>query len=202
MEAGLQRQSNHCGKEAGKPRVRRLKIATNCGVKSTKYEALNIVQGIELERSLVTISGWCYAKTSASEAPLYHQKNVVAYPQDVDHALKTLGMDPRTLSKTVLVQFVGEGRQALHQEKDLRVSVLNLRRAFKWLSENCWPFMETTKDHQLWESGFLDPSIEDLLRAYEVSVGSASGGVPAELIQAATNIPASRISVHAAGHNN
>ena len=29
-----------------------------------------------------------YARTSASEAPLYHQKNVVAYPQSQDAALR------------------------------------------------------------------------------------------------------------------
>ena len=34
-----------------------------------------------------------YARTSASEAPLYHQKNVVAYPQSPDAALRALGID-------------------------------------------------------------------------------------------------------------
>ena len=31
-----------------------------------------------------------YARTSKSEAPLYHQKNVVAYPQSADGALRSL----------------------------------------------------------------------------------------------------------------
>ena len=43
-----------------------------------------------------------YAKTKPSEAPLYHQKNVVAYPQNPDAALRALGMSPVLLKKLLL----------------------------------------------------------------------------------------------------
>ena len=36
-----------------------------------------------------------YAGTYAKEAPRYHQRNVVAYPQDIDGALTAIGMGPQ-----------------------------------------------------------------------------------------------------------
>eukprot|EP00973_Karenia_brevis_P022744 3129594-Karenia_brevis.AAC.1 len=39
-----------------------------------------------------------YAGTSAQEAPLYHQRNVVAYPQNPDAALRVMGMSPANLA--------------------------------------------------------------------------------------------------------
>ena len=109
-----------------------------------------------------------YAATTAAEAPLYHQKNVVAYPQSPDAAIRAVGMSPTALAKTVVVQFVGENREALRHEKDLRVSAVQLRRAFTWLSVNSWPFMEATKHHAMWETGSLDPALETLLQEYDI----------------------------------
>ena len=62
-----------------------------------------------------------YARTKASEAPLHHQKNVVAYPQDPDAALTGIGMGPLSLAKMVHVQFVGDNRQALVRDPDASV---------------------------------------------------------------------------------
>ena len=42
-----------------------------------------------------------YARTTDSEAPRYHQKNVVAFPQNPDAALRAIGMSPENLAKTV-----------------------------------------------------------------------------------------------------
>ena len=75
-----------------------------------------------------------YAPTTEAEAPLYHQRNVVAYPQDPDAAVTTLGMLPEDLARMITVQFVGSDRQRLHYESDLCVSVTKVRAAFKWLS--------------------------------------------------------------------
>jgi hypothetical protein len=140
-----------------------------------------------------------YAATTASDAPLYHQKNVVAYPQDPDAAMRAVGMSPVALAKTVLVQFVGENREALRYEKDLRVSVVKLRNAFRWLSLNSWPFMEATKYHELWETGALDPALETLLGEYSQSIGTDQGGVPAEILQAASRIAPEHAFVNVAG---
>ena len=63
----------------------------------------------------------------------------------------------------MLVQFVGEDRLALRSHPDLSVSVMKLRRAFRWLSVNSWPFMEATKHHELWDTDLLDDAFEDLV---------------------------------------
>ena len=86
-----------------------------------------------------------YAGTAANEAPLYHQRNVVAYPQNPDAALRVLGMSPTNLARTLQVQFVGSDRSVVRSHPDLQVSVENLRAAFRWLSLNSWPFMEKTR---------------------------------------------------------
>ena len=129
-----------------------------------------------------------YAATSKSEAPLYHQKNVVAYPQNPDAALRALGLSPGNLAKTLLVQFVGEDRERLRAQPELSVSVEKLRRAFLWLSVNSWPFMEQTKYHEQWQSGALAEPLEELLKSYAESVGSCTGGTPEELVLAASKI--------------
>ena len=41
-----------------------------------------------------------YAGTKDSETPLYHQKNVVAYPQNPDAAICYLFMSPENLATT------------------------------------------------------------------------------------------------------
>ena len=106
-----------------------------------------------------------YAATSKSEAPLYHQKNVVAYPQNPDAALCAMGLTPESLARTLLVQFVGEDRERLRTEPELSVSVEKLRKAFVWLSVNSWPFMEKTRDHEQWQHGALAEPLEELLRS-------------------------------------
>ena len=108
-------------------------------------------------------------------------------------------MTPAALARMVHVQSVGENRQGLHQQRDLWVSVEKLRTAFRWLSQNSWPFMEHTKHHESWEHGLLDESFEHILRLYIGSVGSVSGGAPAELIQDASQIDPRHRNVNAAG---
>ena len=129
-----------------------------------------------------------YAATSKSEAPFYHQKNVVAYPQNPDAALRAMGLSPGDLAKTLLVQFVGEDRERLRTVPELSVSVEKLRRAFLWLSVNSWPFMEQTRHHEQWHTGVLAGPLEQLLQSYADSVGSCTGGTPGELVLAASKI--------------
>ena len=53
--------------------------------------------------------------------------------------------------------------------------------------------------HELWDTELLDAPLEELLQQYAGSVGSTSGGVPAELIQGAARIDEARAKVLAAG---
>ena len=141
-----------------------------------------------------------YAGASANEAPLYHQKNVVAYPQDPDTVLTCLGQSPVALASTVHVQFVGEGREGLRYHRDLQVSVERLRSAFRWLSVNSWHFMYATWYHEYWDSEALDPQLEDLLGLYEKSLGGKTcSSAPAEIIQGAARLDPRHSGVNAAG---
>ena len=116
-----------------------------------------------------------YARQAKNEMPSYHQKNVVAYPQNFDAALQATAMSPWNLAQTITVQYVGDNREALRHERDLQISVARLRSAFIWLSVNSWPFMEATRDHEAWESGSLHCDLETLLSAYTESIGGIEG---------------------------
>ena len=59
--------------------------------------------------------------------------------------------------------------------------------------------MEATRHHVLWESGQLDSSLEKLLEQYRRSLGVVTQGVPAELVQGASQIPSGQASVLASG---
>ena len=54
-----------------------------------------------------------YAATSSTEAPQYHQRNVVAYPQSPDAALVAIGMSPTALAQTLIVQFAGQNEDEM-----------------------------------------------------------------------------------------
>ena len=57
------------------------------------------------------------------------------------------------------------------------------------------PPVQATKDEAVLDRDHLGPRLEDLLRAYAASVGSAGSGVPAELLQSATQIPQSHAPI-------
>ena len=84
----------------------------------------------------VYFSGRDNSRMRADEIPRYHQKNVVAYPQNPDTVLRAVSLRPDDLCKALVVQFVGDGRGRLRSEPSLSVSVGRLRKAFAWLSTN------------------------------------------------------------------
>ena len=140
-----------------------------------------------------------FAGTTADEAPRYHQKNVVAYPQSPDAALTAIGISPMALANTLIVQFVGSHADGIRRHPDLQVSVARLRAAFRWLCSNNWNHMEATRHHVACaDSSLLHKSIEELLDAYATSVGGASG-VPRELVDSATPVSASKAAVQSKG---
>ena len=76
------------------------------------------------------------ARVRRDEQPLYHEKNVVAYPQDLDVVATFCGAPPADLARTLVVQFVGHDRSRLRCEPALCVDVARLRSAFEWLAHN------------------------------------------------------------------
>ena len=73
----------------------------------------------------------------AAEAPQYHERNVVAYPQNPDAVRAIVGLAPADLCGVLAVQFVGGDRGQLRREPSLMVSIPRLRDAFRWLLHNC-----------------------------------------------------------------
>ena len=125
------------------------------------------------------------AKKRPDEHPLYHEKNVVAYPQTPEAVAPRLGLRPSDMPKVLVVQFMGNDRSRLRHEPSLSVDV----------ATNNWPWMIATKrDIDLPGDG-LGPRLEEMLRAYADSVGDRAPAVPAELLQAATRIDGSRAGI-------
>ena len=75
------------------PDLKELSALTFCECKVINLARMHVsVKRVFLDRR-------SYARTSASEAPLYHERNVVAYPQNPDAALTALGMKPQTFPR-------------------------------------------------------------------------------------------------------
>ncbi|CAK0873829.1 unnamed protein product [Prorocentrum cordatum] len=164
----------------------------------TECKVINLAR-VYVSAKRVLLDRASFARPSADEAPRYHQKNVVAYPQSPDAALTAIGLSPMALAHTLIVQFVGSRADGIWHHPDLQVSVARLRAAFRWLCSNSWNHMEATRHHAACaDSGLLHESIEELLDAYATSVGGSSG-VPRELVDSATSISGSRASVQSKG---
>ena len=65
--------------------------------------------------------------------------------------------------------------------------------------QNCWPWMQATKHENTEQACGLGPQLEGLLAAYAKSTGSETGGVPAELVQGATEITAEQAPLQQSG---
>ena len=119
-----------------------------------------------------------YATGSKDETPKYHERNVVAFPENHELYRLVLGQTPKVLAQFLTVQFVGHNRNQLRHEPALQVSVVRLRAAFAWLAYNCWPWMVATKDQKITGAGDLGEQLEKLLAEYEASTGSTKGASP------------------------
>ena len=163
---------------------------------------------IALARVYVSIKrvhpeGAPYIRDSNNFQPLYHEKNVIAYPQTQEYVKQVVGVTPELLAQTLFVQFYGNDRNAVRREPALQVSVQRLRAAMKWLAVNSWPWMLATKSLGLRVAADgsieLGSQVEAFLIAYTKSVGSEEAGVPASLIQCAMPIQARHVDGYAPG---
>ena len=152
---------------------------------------------VSLKRVFLDRAG--YAGTRRDATTRYHERNVIAYPQNPDKLAVLVGLMPKDLCNALTVQFVGNDRTRLRHEPALAVCVERLRAAFAWLATNCWPWMQATKYSDVRTKEDLGEHLESLLAAYAQSVGETGQGVPSELIQGATRIPEGVASVQQAG---
>mgnify|MGYP002809608782 CR=1 FL=1 len=163
---------------------------------------------IALARVYVSIKrvhpeGAPYIRDVSSGQPLYHERNVVAYPQTQEYVKQIVGMSPASPAQSLHVQFYETDPTIIRREPALQVSVHRLRAAMQWLSVNSWDWMVATRSLGLGVAadGSIDlgPQIEEFLADYRRSVGSDSRGVPAELLQFATPLQAKYAETNAAG---
>jgi hypothetical protein len=135
--------------------------------------------------------------------PLYHEKNVIAYPQTQEYVKQVVGVTPLALVRTLFVQFYGTDRNVVRRDPALQVSVQRLRAAMRWLSVNSWQWMIATKSLGLGVAADgsieLGSQVEAFLHEYTMNVGSEEPGVPASLLQCAMPIESMHVPVHAAG---
>jgi hypothetical protein len=163
---------------------------------------------IALARIYVSIKrvhpeGAPHIRDSNNFQPLYHEKNVIAYPQTQEYVKQVVGVTPLDLAKTLLVQFLGSDRAVVRRDPALQVSVRRLRAAMKWLSVNSWPWMTATKSLGLGVAADgsieLGSQVEAFLYEYTKSVGSEDPGVPSALVQCAVPLQSNHVHGHEAG---
>ena len=146
----------------------------------------------------VFVDSPAFARVRRAEAPLCHEKNVVAYPQNPDAVLPILGLSPQELPKVLVVQFVGGHRQSLQREPALQVDIARLRAALLWLISHNLGWMEATKEDAL-EEGALGGPLDRLISEFRKSLAGEGPAVPAELLQSAIEIDVKDASVHQLG---
>jgi hypothetical protein len=146
-----------------------------------------------VKRILAQDAPW--ARNNQLVLPQYSTRNVVAFLQNPDSAVRTLCLLPADLSKDVYVQFEGSDPQNMMREPALQVNVEALRSAIWWYSTNCYQWLEATKDHALFALDKLGPHLEGLLAEYEKNLEGGHSGVPRVLTEIATSIKSEQTTV-------
>ena len=127
-----------------------------------------------------------WARKDVTALPQYTTKNVVAYPQDPDAAIRVLCLKPEQLVHVLTVQFVGTDSSIVKLDETLQVDVQRLRHALFWLVTHNWPWLEATKGHGKLLLTNLGSQLEAVLSRYRESLGGNDPGVPSELVDNAT----------------
>ena len=91
--------------------------------------------------------------------------NVVAYPLECHALLHHLGSKADELPNWITVLFEGDDRSVVRRDRSLLVGAAPLRRAFRWLLYNCWPWLEAARDLPI-TSDFLGHDIEETIGSY------------------------------------
>ena len=89
----------------------------------------------------------------------------------------------------IVVEFEGLDKKVITKAKPLIVSISHLKKAFHWLLTHSWVWIEATRkdDVNIQEKKF-GRQVDELLQAYEQSLGGKPEGVPKEILRAATSI--------------
>ena len=140
-----------------------------------------------------------WARGNPDALPQYTTRNVVAFLQDPNSAVRTLCLLPEELSKEVHLQFEGSDPNFMAREPAVQVDVHALRHAIWWYATHCYQWLEATKDHELFGFNQLGSELEHLLDAYRQSFHGKACGVPNTLSDFATQIASEQVSVQHRG---
>ena len=140
-----------------------------------------------------------WARGNPDALPQYTTRNVVAFLQDPNGAVRTLCLLPEQLSKEVYLQFEGSDPGCIAREPAVQVDVQKLRHGIWWYATHCYQWLEATKDHELFGFNQLGSELEKLLDAYRKSLHGKSCGVPDTLSDVATQITPTQVSVQHRG---
>ena len=118
--------------------------------------------------------------------PIYeHSGNSVAYPLNSHALLKRLGVRAQDLPVGLTVLFEGPDREVVSKDPPLRVRTGKLRKAFRWLLFNCWPWLQATKELPI-TADYLGCDIEETLTSY--GDDTEAGVVPRVLVTSAVSV--------------
>ena len=70
--------------------------------------------------------------------PQYTTRNVVAFSQDPDTAVRLCCLEPAELAQTICVQFEGADKDVVRRESSLYVDLDRLRSAMWWFATHNW----------------------------------------------------------------
>ena len=150
-----------------------------------------------VKRVLANVAPW--ARDNPDALPQYTTRNVVAFLQNPDGAVKTLCLLPDDLAKDVHLQFETSDPTILVREPSVQVDIQVLRRAIWWYATHCYQWLDATKEHELFGFDQLGSELEHLLNAYRQSFAGETCGVPNTLTEIATGIKPDQISVQQHG---
>ena len=117
-------------------------------------------------------------------APCEHTGNSVAYPLESHLLLQRLGARAQDLPRFLTILFEGEDRNAVREDKGLKVCTTKLRCMFRWLLFNCWPWLEATRTLRITNDHFGE-DIETAINSY--ATPSDVPCVPEVLVQTAAS---------------
>jgi len=167
--AGLSHKDRH-----GKPKLQMPEQARANGlwggpepeeIRALSYAERKVIQLARVYVSVkrVYLDRRSFAPTAHDTTPLYHEKNVVAFPSNPDMVQQIFCLTPALLADTITVQFVGGDRSSLRAAPELSVSVTRLRSAFYWLAFNSWPWVSATKYQEIDSTGNLGEVFESFM---------------------------------------
>ena len=129
-----------------------------------------------------------WARGKPEVLPQYSTRNVIAFLQNPDGAVRTLCLLPQDLCQDLYIQFEGGDPSHVLREPAVQVDIQRLRRGIWWYATHCYQWIEATREHELFAFDRLGAQLEHVLEAYRQSLSGKTTGVPSTVTEIATPI--------------